>query len=95
MRDIMIYLLDSGGGVDPQLIVGPYGSALAAGAAVGSLWNVKLLVEKWNADVNLQLENGSYANAYEAATANGHDEIAEYLAQKGRNSEAIGSEPLD
>lgn len=95
MRGIMAYLLESGADVDQQLIVGPYGSALVAAAAVGSLRHVRFLVEKWNADVNLQLKNGSYANAYEAAITNGHDDIAEYLMQKGSNSEIIGSEPLD
>ncbi|KAJ5737600.1 NACHT nucleoside triphosphatase [Penicillium malachiteum] len=65
--DIMIYLLESGANANLQLNVGPFGSALAAAAATGSLWHVKFLVENAQADVDLQLNNGSYANAYEAA----------------------------
>lgn len=76
----MIYLLESDSNANLQLIVGPYGSALAAAAATGSFWHVKYLVENAQLDVSLQLNNGSYANAYDAVVANEHHEIAEYLA---------------
>ncbi|KAJ5115972.1 hypothetical protein N7456_000320 [Penicillium angulare] len=89
--DIMVYLVESGANPDLQLNVGPYGSVLAAAAALGSLWHVGFLVEKAKATVNLQLETGNYGNAYEAAIAHGHHDIAEYLTQVDRDSEPVSS----
>ncbi|KAJ6007575.1 hypothetical protein N7540_011551 [Penicillium herquei] len=89
LADIMVYLLESGADVNLQLNVGPFGSALAAAAAMGSFWHVKFLVKKAKADVNLQLKNGSYANAYEAAIAHGYHDIAAYLAQKGKDTQVV------
>ncbi|KAK2761254.1 hypothetical protein FQN54_001776 [Arachnomyces sp. PD_36] len=82
--DVFKFLVGEGK-ADPNLLLGgPYGNALIKAAYWGNVENVKYLVEKGNADVNLLLQAGIHGSALAAAASAGSVEVVDYLVREAK-----------